>query len=147
MVGAGTVRIDDPSLTVREISGKNPLRVVLGDAKALPVTAKVFNEEAKTIIYGLHHENPKDDWHKVDPLTHFEAVLADLAARNISSVLVEGGKILHESLIKSEMWDEARIIRSNKHFRGGLKAPLLNLSPKKQEQYGNDQIAYYFRRP
>ncbi|MBW3669434.1 MAG: bifunctional diaminohydroxyphosphoribosylaminopyrimidine deaminase/5-amino-6-(5-phosphoribosylamino)uracil reductase RibD [Actinobacteria bacterium] len=38
LVGAGTVRADDPSLTVRHVEGRDPLRVVLGEA---PAAAKV----------------------------------------------------------------------------------------------------------
>jgi diaminohydroxyphosphoribosylaminopyrimidine deaminase / 5-amino-6-(5-phosphoribosylamino)uracil reductase len=40
IVGAGTVRTDDPTLTVRHVEGRDPLRVVLGhapeDARVLP---------------------------------------------------------------------------------------------------------------
>lgn len=34
LVGAGTVRTDNPSLTVRHVEGRDPLRVVLGSAPA-----------------------------------------------------------------------------------------------------------------
>ena len=38
LVGAGTVRADDPALTVRDVDGRDPLRVVLGRA---PTDARV----------------------------------------------------------------------------------------------------------
>jgi diaminohydroxyphosphoribosylaminopyrimidine deaminase/5-amino-6-(5-phosphoribosylamino)uracil reductase len=68
LVGAGTVRSDDPSLTVRHVSGADPQRVVLGHA---PAGAKVLPawELAGT---------PAD-------------VLDTLGTRGILSVLVEGG--------------------------------------------------------
>jgi len=68
IVGAGTVRADDPSLTVREVEGDDPLRVVLGSA---PPDAKVH----PCIELG-------------GPLTE---VLDLLGSKGILQVLVEGG--------------------------------------------------------
>src|SRR5215831_12713762 len=42
VVGAGTVRADDPQLTVREVSGPNPVRVVIDPNGTLPATSRVF---------------------------------------------------------------------------------------------------------
>jgi diaminohydroxyphosphoribosylaminopyrimidine deaminase/5-amino-6-(5-phosphoribosylamino)uracil reductase len=68
LVGAGTVRLDDPSLTVRDFDGPDPLRVVLGKA---PEGAKV---------------------HPCLELTgDLGEVLDDLGQRGILQVLVEGG--------------------------------------------------------
>lgn len=68
VVGAGTVRADDPSLTVRHVEGRDPLRVVLGTAPA----------EAR-----------------VQPALEFQGDLEDLLAqlgeRGVLQVLVEGG--------------------------------------------------------
>ena len=68
LVGAGTVRHDDPELTVRAVEGRDPLRVVLGTARA----------EAK-----------------VQPALELSGDLGDvlgvLARRGVLSLLVEGG--------------------------------------------------------
>lgn len=68
VVGAGTVRTDDPSLTVRHVEGADPLRVVLG--RAAPDA-------------------------KVQPALEFEGELTDLldqlGQRGVLQVLVEGG--------------------------------------------------------
>jgi len=68
LVGAGTVRADDPSLTVRHVPGRDPQRVVLG---RIPPGAKVAP--------ALEMTGPPD------------AVLDDLGRRGVLSVLVEGG--------------------------------------------------------
>jgi len=68
VVGAGTVRADDPSLTVRLADGPDPLRVVLGKA---PPSARVH---PALELSGHPHE-----------------VLAELRRRGCVQVLVEGG--------------------------------------------------------
>ena len=68
LVGAGTVRSDDPSLTVRQAAGRDPLRVVLGK---IPPGARV--EPALV--------------HSGDP----ENLLYDLGKRDVIQLLVEGG--------------------------------------------------------
>jgi diaminohydroxyphosphoribosylaminopyrimidine deaminase/5-amino-6-(5-phosphoribosylamino)uracil reductase len=68
VVGAGTVRADDPELTVRHVEGRDPLRVVLGKA---PPEAKVHP------ALELDH----------DP----DAVLDELGRRGILQAMVEGG--------------------------------------------------------
>jgi diaminohydroxyphosphoribosylaminopyrimidine deaminase/5-amino-6-(5-phosphoribosylamino)uracil reductase len=91
LVGAGTVRADDPQLTVRGIpGGRNPLRVVLGD---VPRNARILREPGETLIEegGLL------------------AVLRRLARRGITTVLVEGGAQVHGSFLKAKLWDELRL--------------------------------------
>ncbi len=68
LVGAGTVRQDDPRLTVRDVPGRDPLRVVLGMADA---TARVQP------ALSLHGEPG--------------AVLDELGRRDVLQLLVEGG--------------------------------------------------------
>jgi len=68
LVGAGTVRADDPALTVRHVPGPDPLRVVLGRA---PAGARVHP--------AIELEGPLPE------------VLDELGRRGVLSVLVEGG--------------------------------------------------------
>jgi diaminohydroxyphosphoribosylaminopyrimidine deaminase/5-amino-6-(5-phosphoribosylamino)uracil reductase len=67
-VGAGTVRADDPALTVRDIEGRDPIRVVLGRPP-----------EGARVMPAVVHEG--------DPLT----LLDQLGAQGVVQLLVEGG--------------------------------------------------------
>lgn len=87
IIGAGTVRADDPTLTIRDPNilkrGKTqPLRVILTRSGKLPARAKLLNDECKqnTLVY------------KGKSL---RIVLRDLAKKHdCVSVLIEGGGIL-----------------------------------------------------
>jgi diaminohydroxyphosphoribosylaminopyrimidine deaminase/5-amino-6-(5-phosphoribosylamino)uracil reductase len=74
LVGAGTVRADDPSLTVRDVEGRDPLRVVLGP---IPPGARV----SPAVELG----------------GDLGAVLDDLGGRGVVQLLVEGGaRVAHD---------------------------------------------------
>ncbi|HMA97079.1 MAG TPA: dihydrofolate reductase family protein, partial [Polyangiaceae bacterium] len=52
LVGSGTLRIDDPRLTVREYQGRQPRRVVLSRDLNVPSTAKIFGPGGAVVIIG-----------------------------------------------------------------------------------------------
>jgi diaminohydroxyphosphoribosylaminopyrimidine deaminase/5-amino-6-(5-phosphoribosylamino)uracil reductase len=76
VVGAGTVRADDPKLTVRLTDGRDPLRVVLG---AAPPGARI---------------HPCLEWTGDE-----DALLDELGGRGCLQVLVEGGAQVARSLL------------------------------------------------
>src|SRR5215467_11039830 len=50
VVGAGTVRADDPQLTTREVEGPSPVRVVLDTERRLDERYRVFREGPETFL-------------------------------------------------------------------------------------------------
>jgi len=87
LVGAETVRVDNPRLTVRGVHGaRQPWRVVLTRSGLLLRRAHLFSDRfaARTLVY------------QQKPLA---GVLKDLGKRSITSVLIEGGgEVLGEAL-------------------------------------------------
>ena len=89
LVGAETVRADNPRLTVRGVRrGRQPWRVVLTRSGKLPRQAHLLSDKfaARTVIYKRKS---------------LSSVLTDLGKHSITSVLIEGGgEILGEALDK-----------------------------------------------
>ena len=51
VVGARTVELDDPQLTTRNVSGPDPVRVIIDPARRIPINHKIFEEaQAPTIV-------------------------------------------------------------------------------------------------
>ena len=51
LVGRITAEKDNPSLTVREVEGNNPIRIVIDKDLKLSTDFNLFNNDAKTIIF------------------------------------------------------------------------------------------------
>lgn len=126
MVGTNTVIQDNPQLTTREWSGKNPVRVVLDRTLRISTGAAIYDQSAKTVIFNeLVTKTDKNiEYIKIDFSANvIESVLKVLFTQNIQSVVVEGGAQLLQSFIDLGLWDEARIFYGSKFFYEGIAAP------------------------
>ena len=97
LVGAETVRKDDPRLTVRGARGTpQPWRVVLTRSGKLPRRARLFSDRlaARTLIY------------KAKSLA---GVLKDLGKRDITSVLIEGGGDVLGQALEARLIDKVQL--------------------------------------
>lgn len=97
LVGAGTLRADDPRLTVRgrRREARQPWRVILAGRRELPPAASVFSDrhQDRTLVFNG---------------AAFPEVLAELGKREITSVLVEGGGAVLGSAFDAGAVDEVR---------------------------------------
>jgi len=103
VVGAGTVRHDDPQLTVRAVPGPHPVRVVLDTRRRLGPDYRVFTDrEAPTLLLcaeGLAAAGERLGQAEVVGIPTRDgglclcAVLERLAGRGLGRVFVEGGGI------------------------------------------------------
>ncbi len=148
IVGAGTIRNDNPELTVREWFGKSPQRVVLSHKGELPKLSAVFGDSLPIWVVNSRHEkiSGMEEWMTgASHETLTQAAVSILYDRGITSALVEGGALTLQTFIDAGLWDEARVIVSDFSFPSGLKAPKLYIEASSRRSYGRDEIIQYFR--
>jgi len=137
MVGVGTVRKDDPRLTVRLAAGRNPLRVVVDSALRTPLTAAVLvNGAAPGTVFAVTGRAPVAKREKVRALgatvlclpadrggrVDLVALLAALRERAIGSVLVEGGARMITALLRARLVDRLAVCVAPKILGTGIEA-------------------------
>ena len=114
LVGYNTTLRDNPSLTNRLWSGKNPLRVVLDRNGSLPKNLKVFDEAARTVVLDFEGDDVP------------RKVLSALYDMKVQSVIIEGGARTHQMFIDAGLWDEARVFVAPVMLGNGTRAAVLN---------------------
>lgn len=137
LVGIGTVIQDNPTLTVRRVRGRNPLRIIVDSKLKMSMDASVMKNltEAPTLIATVQkasHKSfqklaaagaqlltvPSNGHGQVD----LKKLLPLLAARNISSVLVEGGAQIITSVLKANLANRVVAIIAPKIIGRGIEA-------------------------
>jgi riboflavin-specific deaminase-like protein len=101
VVGARTVRADDPRLTTRAVEGPSPVRIVVDPKRRLDARFQVFQEGPETLLL-CDEDAPGPDClgraqvvrlpNAGDTLCP-NAILTTLAARGLHRVFVEGGGV------------------------------------------------------
>jgi diaminohydroxyphosphoribosylaminopyrimidine deaminase/5-amino-6-(5-phosphoribosylamino)uracil reductase len=132
LVGANTVIEDNPTLTTRDVVGKNPTRIVVSNNKLLSKKYAVFNTDAKTIV--VDTGDLKDD----QPLA--KQICEKLFELQINSVIIEGGTKTLQLFIDENLWDEARVFEGNAEIEIGIKAPKFSLCSSEALKVGKDRL-------
>lgn len=133
MAGSGTVLADNPRLTVRNIEGRNPLRVILDSRLRTPPDAHVF-DDTNAVVATVAPENPAnvsglerrgiEVWRfdSPDGRIPLPEVLRRLGERRIVSLLCEGGGTLAASLLRGRLADKLAIFIAPKILGSGEEA-------------------------
>ena len=134
MVGAGTVRADNPSLLPRPAKGRAPWRVIVGSN--LRKNSKVLTDEAaeRTLVFSNSNspafQQSCGEFISVAAKTPegvVNTVLRDLAGRDLMHVLCEGGGELAGSLVRAGLVDEFAIFMAPS-LLGGAGVPMVGKS-------------------
>jgi diaminohydroxyphosphoribosylaminopyrimidine deaminase/5-amino-6-(5-phosphoribosylamino)uracil reductase len=133
LVGTNTILKDNPSLTVRVWSGRQPLRLVVDRCLRLPAEVELFNQKCPTVVFTSKHaeSKPNLEYQKIIfDGSEIEQILDILYRRNILSLIVEGGRELLLSFIKNSLWDESYIFVGRRLFQKGVQAPKIVGTPQ-----------------
>ena len=141
MVGSATVRLDNPSLTVRLWHGNNPLRVVLSRDGNLG-DCRLLNDGMRTVVFTSAPAANFPETVTVIPLEHPEEPLPEIVGKlysqmKINSLMVEGGSRLLTEFIKAGLWDEIRVEQNPILLKEGIAAPSVPLPDSVETIDGN----------
>ncbi|NOY23122.1 MAG: bifunctional diaminohydroxyphosphoribosylaminopyrimidine deaminase/5-amino-6-(5-phosphoribosylamino)uracil reductase RibD [Acidobacteria bacterium] len=113
LIGAGTVRTDNPKLNVRMVKGRNPQKIVLSNSGNLSPKSNVFTDrtilvtapdaltdEKKMKFQGIGVQLLEDSGPVLTPL------LKSFATMGLTSLLVEGGAGIFGAFTEQRLVDE-----------------------------------------
>ncbi len=147
LVGNKTVLYDNPKLTTRDWSGKNPTRIVIDLNDTIADDSAILNSSAKTIIFCAKTTKKSTDqliYETINPkIDVTQEIITILHKHEIQSVIIEGGAYTLQSFINRGLWDEARVFTGITIFGEGIKAPVLKATLKSEKQIMDDSLKIY----
>ena len=147
LVGTNTAINDNPSLTVRHVTGVNPVRVVIDLDLKLPKDSALFNNESSTIIInGLKNEDIGHlKYRTIDKENFLKDLLQILYKEQIQSIIIEGGAKTLQMFIDENIWDETIVItNSNLQLIHGTKAPIFERKIDSEQKIENNLIQKFY---
>lgn len=147
LVGTHTALMDNPELSVRQSSGKNPVRILIDKNLRVSSTYKIFNKASKTIVFTQKEKENQDhiSYCKVDFSSNIvPQILKELYKRDIQSLIVEGGQYTLQSFINAQLWDEARVFDVPVQFKGGTAAPQFSFKAENTLKMKDNTLSFFY---
>jgi diaminohydroxyphosphoribosylaminopyrimidine deaminase/5-amino-6-(5-phosphoribosylamino)uracil reductase len=118
VVGAGTVRADDPQLTVRHVTGPNPVRVVIDPRGTLPAGSRAFSRDGVHRIVITRQQPCPDISGDIETIALPDtagriapaSILDALFERGLRRVLIEGGAQTVSSFLSAGCLDRLHVV-------------------------------------
>ncbi|HKY49829.1 MAG TPA: bifunctional diaminohydroxyphosphoribosylaminopyrimidine deaminase/5-amino-6-(5-phosphoribosylamino)uracil reductase RibD [Candidatus Limnocylindria bacterium] len=137
LVGIGTVLADDPALTVREVSGRDPLRVVIDTEARTPPSAKIVRakDPQRTVLFVARDADARrtnklrdagvllTTLPRSDGGLDLGAAMRWLGEHGVNTVLSEAGPRVAGSLVRAGLADRLLVITAP--IAGGEGPPAL----------------------
>ncbi|MBS1261764.1 MAG: Riboflavin biosynthesis protein RibD [Calditrichaeota bacterium] len=135
LVGAETVRADDPKLTVRHVPGRSPVRIVLDSRFSIPSDCYLLNsaDAAPTWVFGLESA-PLPAWSRRPNVRVFRVggdgagrvnlhdVHRVVSANGVASLLIEGGSRTWTAFLAADLVDKVEVVVAPMLIGTGIEA-------------------------
>ena len=137
LVGAKTIREDDPRLTTRDWEGKN-CDIYILSKNSFQKDYKIFNQDSKVKIL----DSQEIDYDKDIVKQMCDKFYDD----KILSIIVEGGTKTLSNFIDSGIWDEMRVFKTNEKLGDGINGPIIKYKASKEFDIGDNKLEYYLNK-
>lgn len=136
LVGANTINVDNPKLTVRKVEGRNPIRVVIDGMLTSNINANIYNDEFRNQTWVFTSKITNDAkkemlrqrgvriiemFSDITGRLDIGVVMRLLYSKNIRSVFVEGGGDIFSQFVKKNLIDELIILEAPMILGEGIK--------------------------
>lgn len=162
LIGANTVKVDNPQLNVRLAEGRNPKRIILDGKLSIDLNSAILNSEdientwiltsknsdrekiSKIIDKGARVFQFEND---VDGKIDLKNILIKLGGKKIVSLFVEGGADVFTQFISENLFNEVIILQASITLGEGVKgistSSLDHLKKINTEKLGVDLKSVY----
>ena len=137
LVGAKTIREDDPRLTTRDWEGKN-CDIYILSKNSFQKDYKIFNQDSKVkILDSQEIDYDKDIVKQICDKFYDDKIL---------SIIVEGGTKTLSNFIDSGIWDEMRVFKTKQKLGDGINGPIIKYKASKEFDIGDNKLEYYLNK-
>ena len=142
VIGAETLRYDQPSLNTRIWAGKDPMIFVIG-GKLSDIPQIWLKKQVSIVQFTKTPAKQSAVIGQIaieDSSKTLNLLLNHCVEHQIQTLLVEGGSQVINQFLERNLWDEAIIFKSNSNLLEGVRAPSIDHKPLKIMKSASDKV-------